>query len=148
MNKGKKQKIKRHQLEPLSNYDILDLVMKLKIPYFKGVFMRDEILRKKSKPKTCECWILNHASSQTDGSHWSSVVKDNNLAFYFDSYGKLAPPLEVIKYFGDDIHLYYNAKKYQSYGTNICGHLCLRFLYDFWRQRCKNKKNYKKPNHF
>lgn len=96
--------------------------------------MRDELL-KKSKPKIKECWVLNHGSTQTDGTHWSAVCIEYDKAYYFDSFGKLAPPLEVVKYVGDvDIQLYYNTKKYQNYGTNICGHLCLRFLYDFWQQ--------------
>lgn len=133
----KQQRQRRYQLKPLSNYNILDLVVKLKIPHFKGVFMRDKLLSKKSKPKAKECWILNHASSQTDGSHWTALSKTYNRAYYFDSFGKLPPPLEVINYLGDKVHLYYNAKKYQNYGTNICGHLCLRFLYDFWQQHGK-----------
>lgn len=126
-------------IEPLSNYDILDSVVKLKIPHFYGVFMRDT-LPKNSSPASQECWILNHDSSQSDGTHWTALAKNNNIAFYFDSFGKLPPPLEVITYLGaggvgDDIQLYYNAKRYQNYGTTICGHLCLKFLYDFWRKR-------------
>lgn len=130
-----KRQHRQHRLESLSNYDILDLVVKLKIPHFDGVFMRDRITKKKKSGSTKECWILNHGGSQTNGSHWTALAKDHNIAFYFDSFGKLPPPLEVINYLGDDIQLYYNAKKYQNYGTNICGHLCLRFLHDFWMQQ-------------
>lgn len=132
--------MKRHQrkqlrqLKPLSNYDILNLIEKLHIPHFTNVFMRDKLPRKKSKPKIKECLILNHGSSQTAGTHWTALTKNHNQAYYFDSFGKLPPPLEVIDYLGDDIQLYYNTKKYQDYNTNICGHLCLRFLYDFWRK--------------
>lgn len=124
------RKNKRDSINPLSNYDILDLANMLKIPHFHGVFMRDA-LSKKVKPKARECWIINHGSSQTDGTHWTALAKNANTAFYFDSFGKLPPPFEVIDYLSnsdDTVSLYYNAKKYQSYGSTICGHLCLRFL--------------------
>lgn len=119
-------------IKPLSNYDIVELIEMLKIPHFNGVFMRDTLPKKIMSKK--ECWILNHGSSSTDGTHWTALAKINNSAYYFDSFGKLPPPLEVINYLGDDVQLYYNAKKYQNYGTAICGHLCLRFLHDFWQQ--------------
>lgn len=93
--------------------------------------MRDTLL-KKGKPTTKECWILNHGSSKTDGTHWTALAKNYNTVYYFDSFGKLAPPLEVLDYLDADVKLYYNSKRYQNYGTTICGHLCLRFLYDFW----------------
>lgn len=128
-------------IEPLSNYDILDIVVKLKIPHFIGVFMRDTLLKRKRGPTIQECWILNHGSSQTDGTHWTALVKNYDVAFYFDSFGKLPPPLEVIEYLGDGVCLYYNAKRYQEYGTTICGHLCMRFLHDFWQQQQHEEKN-------
>lgn len=129
---------KRDDIKPLSNFDIVNLAKKLKIPHFYGVFMRDT-LPKKTGPKTRECWIINHGSSHTDGSHWTALAKNYNTAFYFDSFGKLPPPLEVIHYLNNltGVHLYYNAKKYQSYGSAICGHLCLRFLHDFWQHQKK-----------
>lgn len=125
-------------MTPLSNFDIQNLVAKLKIPHFHGVFMRDKLTKKKRRSSKRQCWILNHGSSDTDGTHWTALARNGNIAFYFDSYGKLPPPLEVIKYLGSDIHLYYNAKPYQKYGSVICGHLCLKFLNDFW-QRVKRK---------
>lgn len=106
-----KQKKKKEMLEPLSNFDILNLSKKLKIPHFCGVFMRDTLLKKR-KPAARECLILNHGSSHTSGTHWSALAKSGNTAFYFDSFGKLPPPLEVIKYLGNENQLYYNTKKY------------------------------------
>lgn len=131
---------KQAKIVPLSNYDILSLAKKLKIPHFDGVFMRDRIVKKKKKKrqtsnKKRECWIVNHGSSDTDGTHWTALAKNGNIAFYFDSYGKLPPPLEVIKYLGNGVHLYYNAKPYQRYGSVICGHLCLKFLHNFWKNQ-------------
>lgn len=136
MMRQKRCKLKEKNYKPLSNYDILRMISKLKIPHFDGVYMRDTLSRK-TGPKKQECWILNHANSNANGTHWTALAKNYNIAFYFDSFGKLPPPFEVIDYLGDKIHLYYNAEKYQSYGTNICGHLCLRFLHDFWKQQKK-----------
>lgn len=128
----KREEEEEEGIRPLSNYDIRNLIMKLKIPHFVGVFMRDTLLKKKTGPRIRECWILNHGSSQTEGSHWTALAKKNDVAFYFDSFGKLPPPLEVIDYLDAKTQLFYNVKRYQHYGTAICGHLCLRFLYDFW----------------
>lgn len=130
---------KREDIKPLSNFEILDFARELKIPYFRGVFMRDTLSRK-NKPKERECWIINHGSSHTDGTHWTALAKNYNTAFYFDSFGKLPPPYEVIDYLSkSNVHLYYNAKKYQNYGSVICGHLCLKFLHNFWQQHKKIK---------
>lgn len=129
---------KQHvHIKPLSNFEILNLASELRIPHFRGVFMRDT-LSKHNKPKSQECWIINHGSSHTDGTHWTALAKNRNIAFYFDSFGKLPPPLEIIDYLSKTkVHLYYNAKNYQKYGSVICGHLCLKFLYDFWQQQQK-----------
>lgn len=137
MQRRQKRENGRDAIKPLSNYDILEIAKTLKIPHFHGVFMRDTLM-KKGGPKVRECWIINHGSSQTDGTHWTALAKNCNKAYYFDSFGKLPPPFEIINYLnnggGEGVHLYYNTKKYQSYGSTICGHLCLRFLFDFWRQ--------------
>lgn len=128
----KEEEVEEGRIKPLSNYDIQSLIVQLKIPNFVGVFMRDTLSRKRATPRKRECWILNHGSSQTEGSHWTALAKKNDIAFYFDSFGKLPPPLEVIDYLGANTQLYYNVKRYQHYGTAICGHLCLRFLHNFW----------------
>lgn len=135
---GQRRKIRKIKvIKPLNNFEILNLIDELKIPYFCGVFMRDTLLKKK-KPKARECWIINHGSSHTDGSHWTALAKNYNTAFYFDSFGKLPPPLEIIEYLNKTgVQLYYNTKKYQNYGSVICGHLCLKFLHDFWQQQNK-----------
>lgn len=137
------RQFKKENTEPLSNYNILELAAKMKIPHSHGVFMRDT-LSKKTQPAIRECWILNHGSSNTNGTHWTALAKSNNTALYFDSFGRLPPPLEVLEYLGDDIRLYYNVKQYQNYGTNIYGHLCLRFLYDFWRNEPQKRRRHEK----
>lgn len=127
-------KKKERYIAPLSNYDILNIASHMRIPHFHGVFMRDELL-KKGKPTARECLILNLATSHQQGSHWCSLIKVNNIAYYLDPLGHLPPPLEVLHYLSNDINLYYNTKRYQNLGTTICGHVCLKFLRDFWKSR-------------
>jgi hypothetical protein len=47
---------------------------------------------------------------------------------YFDSYGNLQPPREIINYLGKNIK--YNYNRYQKNNSIICGQLCLKFLFE------------------
>lgn len=115
----------------MTNFELIKYANVLKIPHFRGVFMRDQLPRKSDK---VECWILNQAKNEhPTGTHWCALVKIENDAYYFDSFGKLPPPLEVITYLGRDVNFKYNYNRYQNYDEIICGQLCLIFLYDFWQ---------------
>lgn len=97
--------------------------------------MRDNL--PKGKPWKNECMVVNHDSAENSGTHWTCFVKTCNDVFYFDSFGKLAPPLELIGYLGSDCNIYYNSMQYQKFNTIICGHLCLSFLYAYYREKIK-----------
>lgn len=110
---------------PLSNFDIEDFSKKY-LKCFRGVFMRD------SMPSICkkqECGIINLGSSDTVGTHWCAYYKMPHVCIYFDSFGNLSPPIELIDYLGS-CKIIYNYYRYQEYNTFICGHLCLLFLYE------------------
>lgn len=77
-----------------------------------------------------ECAIVNLDDINGPGTHWVAYHKKNSAAYYFDSFGNLQPPLELIKYLGSGTKILYNHKQYQSYNTVNCGHLCIKFLYD------------------
>ena len=86
--------------------------------------MRDNL------PKTSlkvENLIVNLDSNDNPGTHWVAIKKNNNLAFYFDSFGNLPPPLEIVQYL-KGTHIKYNTARFQNFNTEICGHLCLAFL--------------------
>lgn len=117
--------------QALTNYDLEKYVKTLKIPHFRGVFMRDTLPK---KPRKVECWILNHDSAHSTGTHWTALAKIRNNAWYFDSYGNLRPPLEVLSYLGDEVALVINYHQYQRVNALNCGHLCLKFLFNFWKQ--------------
>lgn len=97
----------------------------MKIPHFRGVFMRDAL--PKRGPLVKECAVVNLDDSSGTGSHWVAYRKNGANVLYFDSFGDLRPPLDLINYFKVD-QIKYNYKKYQNYNTYVCGHLCLKFL--------------------
>lgn len=97
------------------------------IPFFRGVFMRDELPQ---SPLSKECGVLNLDSSTNSGTHWVAYAKINDYIEYFDSYGNLKPPKEFIDYVGSKIC--YNYHNIQRNNTYNCGHLCLKFLCTFW----------------
>lgn len=98
------------------------------IPYFRGVYMRDTL---PTKPRKIECGILNLDVKKNNGTHWVAYVKVNDYYEYFNSYGNLKPPLELLQYLNCK-NIMYNYKQYQSYNTSNCGHLCIKFLKSFW----------------
>ena len=108
--------------KPLSNFDLENAVKKLKIPYFRGVFLLDTLPR---KPYKKECGIVNFDKSGSSGTHWVAWYKNGKTKIYFDSYS-VQPPLEVINYLGSPIH--YNIDQLQPAGEVFCGHLCLYVL--------------------
>lgn len=81
-----------------------------------------------NKPWKNECGIVNLDSSSGPGTHWVAYYKNDKHIEYFDSFGNLQPPTEIINYLGKKIK--YNYTKYQDYDSVNCGHLCLKFLYD------------------
>lgn len=89
--------------------------------------MLDELPSRPRRRK--ECAIINLNKSNESGSHWVATYynKDKNQCLYFDSFGNLRPPKEIVKYLGEGVQ--YNYDRYQSDNTVICGHLCLLFLY-------------------
>lgn len=91
------------------------------------MFMRNNLPR---KPYKNECAVINLDDIDGPGTHWVAYRKRAHDVQYFDSYGNLPPPLELIKYLGSDVCIYYNYKNYQDYGTVICGQLCIKFLYN------------------
>lgn len=87
--------------------------------------MRDDLLRRRSRLK--ECGIINLDCSDGPGTHWVAYSKEGNDAEYFDSFGDLKPPKELVKYLGG-CDIIYNRNVYQTYNTSNCGKLCLQFL--------------------
>lgn len=80
------------------------------------------------RPNVNESAIVNLDSDSGEGTHWVCYKKNGKSVMYFDSFGNLSPPSELINYFGPDTTVRYNYKRQQTFGSVICGHLCLQFL--------------------
>lgn len=91
--------------------------------------MRDTLPK---RPRKKECGVINLDSSQNSGTHWVAYAKFNDYIEYFDSYGNLKPPLELIRYASDNVN--YNYENIQKDHPYNCGHLCLNFLRKFWQK--------------
>ena len=113
----------------LTNFDLLEYVEELKIPHFRGVFMRDTIPKVPNKE---ECGIVNFNTSQQPGSHWVCYYKHYKYRIYFDSYGQvmLGELRNYLKskYEGNKEVIQQNTDIVQPFNSMICGHLCLFVL--------------------
>ena len=122
----------------LTNIDIENYVSELKIPNFRGVFMRDALPH---KPKQIECGIVNLNTSNEIGSHWVCYAKtEEDFCIYFDSFGQDVLP-EVLRYlktareYRNEIAVIArNTDIVQSINTHVCGHLCLFVLTSLMRE--------------
>lgn len=99
-------------------------VKKLGIPNFRGVFMKDKLPK---YPYYNECGIINLDDSINDGTHWCAYIKSGKNVLYYDSFGDMPPPKNIIYYF-KNCSIYYNYNKQQNFNTSDCGKLCLEFL--------------------
>lgn len=88
--------------------------------------MRNEM--PKGGPRKYEAAIVNVDDKDGPGTHWVAYKKKNNKVVYFDSFGNLQPPTDLMKYLGVGSIVMYNHEQYQDYDTVVCGHLCLKFL--------------------
>lgn len=113
----------------LTDQDLTYFAKKLEIPQFRGVFMRDTLPKRMWKK---ECGIVNMDSVSGEGTHWTAYCKRQNEIIYFDSYGNLPPPPDLIKYFANDgSKIRYNYDMVQNFNSYKCGHYCLLFLYNY-----------------
>src|SRR5271167_4366619 len=106
-----------------SNYELIDYAKQLKIKYFRGYFMNDELPK---KILTNESGIVNLQDSDEQGSHHVCYFKYGKLKYYFDSYG-LDCSNEVLNYLKSPIIS--STYQIQKMGSTMCGQYCLYMLY-------------------
>ena len=58
---------------PLTNFDLMDAVEKLKIKCFRGVYLLDTM---PGKPNNRECGVVNLDKSGGPGTHWVAWFKN------------------------------------------------------------------------
>jgi hypothetical protein len=113
----------------LSGDDIYRYAKRLKLNHFRGVYMLDTL--PKGGPWKNEQSVVNLQRSSGKGSHWVAFAKHSESVYYFDSFGNLPPPPELIMYWkmsGRRVRVQYNYKRKQPFNSVQCGALCLRFL--------------------
>lgn len=111
----------------LTDVDLLKYAKLLKIPHFRGVFMRNGLPH--GGPRKFESAIVNLDDRDGPGTHWVAYRKTDGNVVYFDSFGNLRPPIDLTRYLGVG-SVKYNHEDHQNYDTFECGHLCLKFLCD------------------
>lgn len=117
---------------PLTNVDITHIVEQTCLKdIFRGAFSRDELttLKKHSTCNRVEAGIINLSTRHEKGTHWTAWFKHpNNVACYYDSFGDLLPPTELVSYL-TNCNIYYNIERDQQFNSVICGQLCLCFIF-------------------
>ena len=110
-----------------TNVQLDVLARRMRVPYFRGVFMRDDLPM--SGVHRNESGIVNLDDATGPGTHWVAYAKRNNRVIYFDSFGNLRPPKEPVRYFENGATtIEYNRTSYQTYNQSFCGQMCLQFL--------------------
>ncbi len=123
--------VEKYGHSSLTNFDIYDIVKKLKIPNFRGVFMRDRLSK---RPHKHECGIMNFNTSNQSGSHWVAWFKNGSNRIYFDSFGCITPDelqryMKTKREYKDNILcIHRNTDQIQKANTQICGQICLYIL--------------------
>ena len=96
------------------NVQLNELARRMRIPYFRSVFMRNAL----STSGACrnESGIVNLDDVTGPGTHWVAYTKRNDYVVYFDSFGNFRLPKELVRYFGNGATmLEYNRTSYQTY---------------------------------
>lgn len=77
-----------------------------------------------------ESGVVNLDDHDGPGTHWVAYKKRGHQVDYFDSYGDLRPPRELITYLcsSPGTVIRYNVTQYQDADDWNCGHLALLFL--------------------
>ncbi len=83
-------------------------------------------------PRRYEAAIINLDDSSGPGTHWVAYRKNNSQVTYYDSFGDLPPPIELVRYLQSgreaSKNIYYTYDRQQEFASVLCGHLCLNFL--------------------
>ena len=111
-------------------FEIEEVVKQLKIPNFKGVFLRDQLIEsKRNTNDETECGIVHsHTSKENIESvgHWTAYYKKNNKRYYFCPFGG-----EIYQELKDYLGLPIMTHNFmiQNFEETICGELSILFIY-------------------
>nr|XP_012222208.1 PREDICTED: uncharacterized protein LOC105672076 [Linepithema humile] len=110
-----------------TNLQLFALARRMRIPYFRGVYMRNALPDKIHKN---ESGIVNLDDVDGSGTHWVAYAKRGDRAVYFHSFGNLQPPKEITRYLGGtDTTITYNRIAYQTWWVKP--HLSMQIRQNF-----------------
>jgi len=96
-----------------TNIQLDRLARRMHIPFFRGVFMRNAL---PTYSYVNESGIVNLDDVNGPGTHWVAYAKRGDRAMYFDSFGNLRSPIELVRYLKKDVvNIEYNRTSYQRY---------------------------------
>ena len=73
----------------------------------------------KNGPRRNEAAIVNLDDETGPGTHWVAYKKHGNDVNYFESFGNLQPPREIVNYFGVGSIIRYNHDRYQDFPNSL-----------------------------
>jgi hypothetical protein len=112
----------------LSNYEI-ETICKQSNIILDDCCMKDKLNKNKLQPNAN--YIINlESSSQGNGTHWTALIKRNNIYIYFDSFG-VECPTNIINFIkkNPNANLAYNLKEIQNINSHLCGWFCIALLH-------------------
>ena len=123
----------------LTNIELEKYASELKIPHFRGVYMKDTLPTR--PPQKTECGIVNMNKMSQAGSHWVCYAKfPHSVSIYFDSFGQnvleeVKRYLKTEREFKNNLPVIArNTDVVQRINTHVCGHLCLFVLTSMMRE--------------
>jgi hypothetical protein len=109
----------------LSNFEIEDVAKHYNLPLI-DCCMKDELNKLQNG-----FYIINlESSNQGDGTHWTTLIVQPDLAIFCDSFG--APPsTEIINFVKQrkGMHLAFSNEIIQDMQSSDCGYFCLYLCY-------------------
>jgi len=118
----------------LSNFDIIDICKKMKIPLVNVIAKDEEMLLHKNGN-----YIINLENHNQRGSHWTALIMTKKDCLYMDSFGQ-PPPQEVEDFLKDKYKketITYNTMIIQDMKSTYCGYFCISFLKSYKENKRK-----------
>ena len=109
---------------PLTNFEIQEYYQNE--PRFNGVFSRDNLFNNNNNIKN-GAYVINLNEYHDIGTHWVLLYVNNKIVTYFDSFGVVHIPKEIMKFIVRK-KIIINIYRIQAYDSIMCGYFCNGFI--------------------
>ena len=114
----------------LSNYDLVNLCSKFKIPLI-AVESKDNFIMTPEEGT----YIINleDFEGKNGGTHWTCLILNKKFVTYYDPFG-LSMPKDIKKFisywdYDHELSIIYSSDQIQPVISQLCGWYCIYFLY-------------------